>query len=388
MNYTRLIISALILISGTVLVGLGKISGETWGAMLVGMLLPSPLEKKKKEGITKEGNLLLLPLFFLLLPSSAFAGILTDNVLITPLASPTCYAGRACIYAKNADNLLYTKDASGLELKLHAAQSVRISANCSGLASPALGDMCYDTSLNTFRFFSTAGWTSGAIDGAQYVTKTQTETVTGAKTFTANATFLGALVSGTIGPTTSYQHTLPSVASDTVALLAATQTLTNKTIAAPVLSGTVTGTYTIGGTATVQANTLTVGGAPAEAVFYRTCTLTSAAAAIPVTCLFDADVPMGKKAYLTNFTAKVNGGTAWSTVTSCTVEDTASNPYVTLPVSELASNVYLGLFSGSLTFDDRLTLGTGGTAAKGIRVKCDVNGTGSDLVFVLQGVVK
>ena len=388
MNYTRLIISALILISGTVLVGLGKISGETWGAMLVGMLLPSPLEKKKKEGEKKGGSLLLLPLLFLLLPSPSFAGILTDNVVITPLASPACYSGRACLYAKTADNLLYTKDASGLELKLHAAQSVRSSASCSGLSSPAVGDLCYDTTLNTFRFFSTAGWTSGAIDGAQYVTKTQTETVTGAKTFTANATFLGALVSGTLGPTISYQHTIPSVASDTLALLAATQTLTNKTLTAPVLSGTVTGTYTMGGTATIQANTLSIGGAPAEAVFYRTCTLTSAAAAVPVNCLLDADVPMGKKAYLTSFTAKVTGMTAWGTVTSCTIEDTSGNAYVTLPVSELASNAYLGLFSGSLTFDDRLTLGTGGTAAKGIRVKCDINGTGSDLVFVLQGVVK
>lgn len=48
------------------------------------------------------------------------------------------------------------------------------------------------------------------------------------------------------------QHTVPSVSSDTIALLAATQTFTNKTLTAPVLGGTVTGTYTLGGTPTVD----------------------------------------------------------------------------------------------------------------------------------------
>ena len=97
---------------------------------------------------------------------------------------------------------------------------------------------------------------------------------------------------------------------------------------------------------------------------------------------------MGKKAYLTSFTAKVNGMTAWGTVTNCMLEDTAGNPYVTIPVSSLPGNAFLGPFSVGLTFDDRFSLGTGGTAAKGLEVKCDANGTGSDLVFVLQGVVK
>ena len=54
--------------------------------------------------------------------------------------------------------------------------------------------------------------------------------------------------------------TLPAV-TDTLVGLAATQTLTNKTVTAPVLSGTVTGTYTLGGTPTLTAPAL---GTPAS----------------------------------------------------------------------------------------------------------------------------
>jgi hypothetical protein len=57
----------------------------------------------------------------------------------------------------------------------------------------------------------------------------------------------------------SNAHTVPvGSGADTVALLAASQTLTNKTLTAPILSGTITGTYTIGGTPTIGA-TLGVG---------------------------------------------------------------------------------------------------------------------------------
>lgn len=43
----------------------------------------------------------------------------------------------------------------------------------------------------------------------------------------------GYAVSPSIGPTAAQQHTLPAVTSDTIALLAAAQTLTNKTLTAP-----------------------------------------------------------------------------------------------------------------------------------------------------------
>jgi len=52
--------------------------------------------------------------------------------------------------------------------------------------------------------------------------------------------------------------TLPAV-TDTLVGLAATQTLTNKTLTAPVLSGSITGTYTLAGTPTMGASVITAG---------------------------------------------------------------------------------------------------------------------------------
>lgn len=69
-----------------------------------------------------------------------------------------------------------------------------------------------------------------------------TLTVTGAATF-SDAT--SPIIVAKIGPSSTQQHTLPVVASDTVALLAAAQTMTNKTLTTPVIAaisngGTVT----------------------------------------------------------------------------------------------------------------------------------------------------
>lgn len=63
------------------------------------------------------------------------------------------------------------------------------------------------------------------------------------------------ITTATIGPQTTLQHTLPSVASDTFALLAATQTFTGKTLTSPTingaaLSGTLSGNHTLSGTVT------------------------------------------------------------------------------------------------------------------------------------------
>lgn len=71
-------------------------------------------------------------------------------------------------------------------------------------------------------------------------------------------TAASSLVAPTIGPNASQVHTLPAVTSDTVALVAATQTLTNKTLTSPILtSPTANTTLTLGDACNVVLNTTT-----------------------------------------------------------------------------------------------------------------------------------
>lgn len=125
-------------------------------------------------------------------------------------------------------------------------------------------------------------------------------------------------------------------------------------------------------------------------VFQRTCTITSAAGGTAVHCLAAADIPTGKKAYLTNWLAKVNGGTLWGTVTSCSIQDSAASPVslVQIPVADLAANAVLGPHSANLVLGSAYSLGTGATLQKGLDIKCNATGTGSDLVVTVSGVIK
>lgn len=78
-------------------------------------------------------------------------------------------------------------------------------------------------------------------------------TVTGTPSFSAPSTFSNAtspIITAKLGPTSGQQHTLPTVASDTVALLAATQTFTNKTYNGGTNSGTQAGNHTLSGQVT------------------------------------------------------------------------------------------------------------------------------------------
>lgn len=128
--------------------------------------------------------------------ADSITGSKTDTLVYSPLGSaPTCPTGKACSYALSADSQLYDVDAAGLVLKSHAAKSYRTSANCSALASPANGDVCYDTGSNLFRFYS-AGWTSGPTNDALLVHKAGTETITGSKTFTPSVTLSGGATLG------------------------------------------------------------------------------------------------------------------------------------------------------------------------------------------------
>lgn len=126
-----------------------------------------------------------------------------------------------------------------------------------------------------------------------------------------------------------------------------------------------------------------------EKPFLRVCTLTSAAAATPVVCLLDADVPAGKKAYVAGVRLNVNGVTAWATATTCTLEDTAGVDLLTIPVASLTGNALLFDSNTSATTSAAaLKLGSGTTTAKGLRVVCDVNGTGSTEVWTMWGTIR
>lgn len=233
----------------------------------------------------------VLAFLFCFLPAHPTqAGTATDKITMTPAASPTCASGKACVYAKSSDSRVYVVDATGLELGSNVARTIRTSASCAGLGSPALGDVCFDTTLGQFLFYSASGWAT----------------------------------------------------------------------------------------------------AVTEQPFARTCTITSASAATPITCLADASVPTGKKAYVTGWHAKVSGATAWATTASCAVKDTsgAATPFVTMLVAALTGNAFLADHSSNVTQEASYARNLGTAAGKGLVLVCDADGTGSDLVVTVYGVVK
>lgn len=137
-------------------------------------------------------------------------------------------------------------------------------------------------------------------------------------------------------------------------------------------------------------SSVTIGGAPVDAIWSRTCTITSAAAATPVTCLSDADVPPSKSAYLLGWHAKVNGATAWMTTASCALKDTSglATPFVTVAVAAMTGNAFIGDHSANVTQNDAYALNLGTAADRGLVLVCNANGSGSDFVVTLFGVTK
>jgi hypothetical protein len=158
--------------------------------------------------------------------------------------------------------------------------------------------------------------------------------------------------------------------------------------------GNAPGPIGCGGTASAGCFTsVAINGAPVDAAWARTCTITSAAAATPVPCLADADVPAGKKAYLLGWHAKVNGATSWATTTSCYVADSSGAGgtgvlFVSMAVAALTGNAFVADHSANVTQATAYATNTGTTAAKGLQLACDANGTGSSLVVTLFGVTK
>ncbi len=93
----------------------------------------------------------------------------------------------------------------------------------------------------TFTFPALTVTGAAALNGAITLGDASGDTITvnGTPTFNAPATFSNAtspIITAKLGPAAGQQHTLPAVTSDTVALIAAAQTLTNKTLTAPKLA--------------------------------------------------------------------------------------------------------------------------------------------------------
>lgn len=122
---------------------------------------------------------------------------------------------------------------------------------------------------------------------------------------------------------------------------------------------------------------------------FATFSITSAAAATAVNIIPDSAIPAGKKFYLTEFTGKVNGATAWATTATVKIQDTNGTAvdHVTIPVASMTANAVVDR-SSTVTKENAFSMATGGTAGKGVQIKGNANGTGSTFVGWIQGVIQ
>lgn len=127
-----------------------------------------------------------------------------------------------------------------------------------------------------------------------------------------------------------------------------------------------------------------------ESYFMVTGTLQSASASTPVILIEDGLVPAGKKVYLQGFIAKVNGSTNWGTVGQVKISDNNVSPVgmVTFDAQHLVGNEVFYLGANHTTPENAYSLGAGGTVGKGLQVFGNTNGTGSDFVVTVWGVIK
>lgn len=111
-------------------------------------------------------------------------------------------------------------------------------------------------------------------------------------------------------------------------------------------------------------------------------TITSAAAATAVNILPDARVGPARKVYLTGGLMRVNGATGWGTTANVKLQDTNSSAvdFITVLVALLTNAARVDFQpKANITLEDAFSLNTGGTLGKGLQLKGDANGTGSDL---------
>lgn len=267
--------------------------------------------------------------------SAATPGIGAQTFSVYTAASASC-SGKPCIWADSASGKIKFRDAAASDLLV--GQMDRVVTAASDPGTPVAGQCYYNTSSLKIRCYQGGSWVNWGDGGTP-----------GSVTFNQVKTALAA-------------------ASSAVDFNAQSLTGIN---AAGVTS-------------------LTIASAPAEAFFSRTCTLTSAAAATPVTCLADADVPLTKSAHLMGWHAKVNGATPWATTATVSIKDTSglATPFVTMAVAALTADTFVGDFSANVTQNDAYALNVGTANDKGLVIVGNANGTGSNLVVTIYGVIK
>lgn len=178
------------------------------------------------------------------------------GIQITPgLSRPASSAGRRTLWVDNNNNLRFYNGASDLIYLTGSFYSTIQDEGTPRTLRPALnfigsGISCVDNAGANRTDCTISGGGGGSIGNWTFTTNaadvSPAATMTiGGTTATGltlgRAAYVTAITTGVstpaIGPSSGQQHALPAVTSDTIALLAATQTLAAKTLTAPVING-------------------------------------------------------------------------------------------------------------------------------------------------------
>ena len=122
--------------------------------------------------------------------------------------------------------------------------------------------------------------------------------------------------------------------------------------------------------------------------FRVTATVTKEEAVAGKVLLADSAVAAGKKVYVEGLQVVVGGSTVWDgDFTKLALTDSNSSPVVFAEVAKDALGANAALVLGASTITTKPALATGGTAAKGLKIKANVADvdTGDTLTVVVWG---